>query len=138
MNKMNINEFINKTKNEPLKWISYCEIIIDPYGNIIIANPSHTETVIAYAMEKENITREQLKQEIPMTCLPLEWCVDKYGLIAVWYCGYMYSSYKKSPNRFQKRTLDILLKHGLIIEEHVQPACEYKNYLYRKAMGYED
>lgn len=73
-----------------------------------------------------------------MTCLPLEWCVDKYGLIAVWYCGYMYSSYKKSPNRFQRRSLDILLKHGLIIEEYVRPATEYKNYLYRKSIGYED
>lgn len=60
---MNINEFINKTKNEPLKWISYCEIIIDPYGNIIIANPSHTEMVIAYAMGKKILQENNLSKK---------------------------------------------------------------------------
>ena len=138
MKKFNIYEFINHTKENPLSYISYCEVIIDPYGNIIICEPSHTETVLKYAMEKENKTREEFKNEIPMYCLPLEWCVDKYGLIAVWYCGYMYSSYKRCPNRFQRKSLDILLENGLIKEEYVRPANEYKNYLYRKSLGIED
>lgn len=138
MNKMTIYEFIKHTEENPLSYINYCEVIIDPYGNIIIASPSHTETVIEYTMLKENKTREELKSEIPMHCLPLEWCVDKYGLIAVWYCGYMYSAYKRSPNRFQRKSLDILLKHGLIIEDYVQPANEYKHYLYRKSLGIEE
>lgn len=138
MEKYNIHDFIKYTKENPLKYISYCEVIIDPYGNIIIASPSHTETVVKYVMEKENKTRQELKKEIPMHCLPLEWCVDKYGLIAVWYCGYMYSAYKRTPNRFQRKGLDILLENGLIKEEYIQPANEYKNYLYRKSLGIED
>lgn len=138
MSKFNILDFIEHTKQNPLNYINYCEVIIDPYGNIIECIPSHTETAVAYAMEKENKTKQEIYNEIPITCLPLAWCVDKYGLIAVWNCGYMYSSYKKCPNRFQKRSLSILIERGLIIEEHVQPACEYKNYLYRKSMGYEN
>lgn len=135
---MSIYDFIEYTKKNPLNFINYCEVIIDPYGNIIIANPSHTETALKYAMEKENKTRDQIIQELrEIFCLPLEWVVDKYGLIAVWNCGYMYSSYKRSPNRFQKRTLNILLKNNLIKEEYVRPASEYKNYLFRKSMGYE-
>ncbi len=137
MEKYRIFEFIDHVKQNKDDYINYCEVIIDPYGNIIKANPSHSEAVVSYAMEKENKTREQIKNELPIHCLPLEWCVDKYGLIAVWYCGYMYSSYKNTPNRFQRRSLDILLKHGLIKEEYVQPATEYKNYLWRKSMGYE-
>lgn len=135
--KFTIDEFIDHTKKNKYGYINYCEVIIDPLGNIIECIPSHTETVIAYVMEKENKTREEIKNDIPKLCLPLEWCVDKYGLIAVWYCGYMHSSYKKSPNRFQRRSLDILKKNGLIIEDYIQPASEYKNYLYRKSLGYE-
>ena len=138
MTKFNIYDFIEHTKQNPSRWIHYCEVIMDPHGNIILNEPSHEETLIKYAMEKENKTREELKNEVPLTCLPIEWFVDKYGLIAIWYCGYMYGTYKrKGPNRFQKRSLDILLKHGLITEEHVQPACEYGRYQWRKSMGYE-
>lgn len=136
-NKYTIVEFIDHVNHNKNNYINYCEVIIDPYGNIIEARPSHTETVVSYAMEKENKSREEIKNNLPMHCLPLEWCVDKYGLIAVWYCGYMHSSYKNTPNKFQRRSLDILLEHGLIKEEYVQLASEYKNYLYRKSMGYE-
>ena len=138
MERLNIYDFIEYTKQNKLKFISYCEIILDPYGKVIICKPSHTETALAYAMEKENKTRKEMKESIPMHCLPLEWCVDKYGLIAVWYCGYMYSSYKRAPNRFQRKSLDILLKNGLITEEYCKPANEYKLYLMRKEMGIEE
>lgn len=137
MNKFTINEFIEHVKKNELNYICYCEVIIDPLGNIIECVPCHTEIVIKYAMEKENKSKEEIKNEIPSTCLPLEWCVDKYGLIAVWYCGYMYSSHKNCPNRFQKRTLNILKNHGLIIEDYVRSATEYKNYLYRKSLEIE-
>jgi len=138
MKRLSIYEFIEHVKLNKDKYINYCEIIIDPYGKVIICNPSHTETAVAYAMEKENKTREEVKNSIPRLCLPLEWCVDKYGLIAVWHCGYMYSSYKRTPNRFQRKTLDILKQNGLIREEHVAPANEYKLYLKRKSMGLEE
>ena len=138
MERLNIHDFIKYTKENKLKFINYCEIILDPYGKVIICNPSHSETALAYAMEKENKTREEMKKEIPITCLPLEWCVDKYGLIAVWHCGYMYSSYKRTPNRFQRKSLNILLENGLIKEEYCKPASEYKLYLERKAIGLEN
>ena len=60
MNKLNIYEFIEHVKQNELKYINYCEVIIGPYGNIIEAIPSHTETVIAYAMEKENKSRKDI------------------------------------------------------------------------------
>lgn len=138
MDKFNIYDFVKYAKQSG-RYISYCEIIIDPYGNIIECKPSHTETVVEYAMEKENKSREEIKNEIPKLCSPLEWIVDKHGLIAVWYCGYMYGTYKnKKLNRFQRRSLDILIKNGLIKEEYVQPATEYCKYLYRKSIGIED
>lgn len=137
MKRLNIYDFIEHTKQNKMKYINYCEIIIDPFGKVIQSIPSHTEAALAYVMEKENKTRKELVESIPKLCLPLEWCVDKYGLIAVWHCGYMYSTYKKSPNRFQRRSLDILIKNGLVKEEHVQPASEYTLYLKRKAMGIE-
>lgn len=139
MNKFNIYEFIKRTKQYDKRYISYCEAIIDPFGNIIEVMPSHTETAIAYAMEKENKSKEEIKRGIPKLCLPLEWCIDKYGLVAIWYSGYMYGTYKrKKPNRFQRRSLDILIKNGLILEVYKNSISEYGNYLYRKSLGIEE
>ena len=103
---LSIYEFLDEVKRNPNKWINYCEIIILRSGLIIISNPSHTESVIAYAMKQEKITREELMNNIPKTCLPLEWIVDKYGLVAYWYSGYMESS--KGLNKFQKHTINLL------------------------------
>lgn len=138
MERLSIYNFIDFTKQNRMKFINYCEIILDPYGKVIICQPSHTETVLAYAMEKEGKTREEIVDTIPKLCLPLEWYVDKYGLIAVWNCGYMYSSYHRAPNRFQKKSIKLLLDNGLIKEEYCKPASEYKLYLQRKEMGIED
>ena len=66
MEKYRIFEFIDHVKQNKDDYINYCEIIIDPYGNIIKANPSHSEAVVSYAMEKENKTREQIKTEKPL------------------------------------------------------------------------
>ena len=140
MNKYTILEFIEHTKNNPSMYINYCEVIMDPRGNIIKAEPSHTEALIQYVMELENKSREEIKQSIPITCLPMAWIIDKYGLVAIWNCGYRYSSYKNKhgkPNRYQRRSLQMLINAGLIKEEYVEPATEYKLYLKRKSMGLE-
>lgn len=138
IHRLTIYEFMKHVNANKEKYINYCEVIIDPYGNIIEARPSHTETVLAYAMEKENKSRKEILEEMTIECLPLEWCVDKYGLIAVWYCGYMYATYNgKHPNRFQRKSLDILIKHGLIKEEHIKPASEYGWYIKRYKEDYQ-
>ena len=138
MIKYNIYDFINYIKKNHKNFINYCEIIIDRYGNIIICRPSHTETVLKYVMEKENKTRDEVMNNIPITCSPLKWCVDKYGLIAIWHCGYIYGTYKrKQPNRFQRRSINILIENGLI-KDNGTPTREYSLYLYRKSIGYEE
>lgn len=136
---MTIDEFIQLTKKEPLKWINYCEIILTPSGGVLIANPSHTEALIQYVMDKEHKSKDEVKNEIPKSCLPIEWIVDKYRLVAVWHCGYMY--HHTGPNRFQKRSIEKLEEFKLICSKETQynkPATEYKNYLYRKSLGIEN
>lgn len=138
MIKFNIFDFVKYTKLNRGKFINYCEIIMDPFGNIILAIPSHTEAVVRYVMEKENKSIDDIRNEIPTNCSPLTWCIDKYGLIAIWYCGYMHGTYKyKRPNRFQRRSLDILINNGLITEEYIESCREYSLYLKRKSMGLE-
>lgn len=138
---MTIYEFLDFVKQDPKKWIHYCEVIIGPFGQVYLAKPSHTECCLAYAIEKESKSREEIDHEIPLDCLPIEWLVDKYGLIACWYNGYMYSSYKKSPNRFQRKTINLLIKNELILPEdkaYIRPATEYNRYLERKKLGIYD
>ena len=136
---MNIYEFIEFTKQNKDRFINYCEVLIDPKGNIIICKPSHTATAVQYAAEFDNKTILHIKNEIPFTCSALEWCIDKYGLVAVWYFGFMYSDYKNGPNRFQKRTINLLIRNDLIDADYKSwPTHEYKLYLYRKSIGFEE
>jgi hypothetical protein len=138
LNRMSIFEFIKHTKENPLKFINYCEVLLTRFGDVIICNPSHTETAIEYVMNKCDKSREEIMDEIPALCLPLEWLVDKYGLVAVWNCGYLYSS--SSFNKFQKRSIKLLIKNNLLKEYDelfIKPATEYKLYLKRKEMGVE-
>lgn len=114
---MSVYDFIEYTKKDPLKFINYCEVIINEYGGIIIAKPSHVIAMINYISDKYNISKEEIKNEIPFDCLPIEWLVDKYNFISVWYSGYMYSNYHK-PNRAQKKTIKELMNHSLINNEN--------------------
>lgn len=130
---MNIYEFIEITRKEPMSWIQYCEIIIEPTGNIILARPSHEQAIVAYAMKKENKTRDEIYAELLSDCcLPVEWFVDKYKLIAVWYSGYM--CHIKGPNRFQKKVIELLQKEGLVESRnpHIRNATEYTDYFKRQ------
>lgn len=137
MEKYNIHDFIKHTKENKDKYICYCEALIDPHGSIILARPSHTEAAISYAVLVEGKERKDVYTDIPFPCLPLEWIVDKYGLVAIWYNEYMYGTYRrKKPNRFQRRSLDILMQHGLIRKDgYVRQTSEYDKYLIRKSMG---
>lgn len=136
MKSLNITSFIKLTEKFPDQFRNYCEIIIDPYGSIIPINPSHQETVIRYAMEKENKSRKEIIKEIPPAYSILHYYIDKYNLIAVWYSSYIHGTYiNKKPNRFQQRTLNLLVKNGLILD-NAYSTREYGLYLERKAMGH--
>lgn len=123
---MTIDDFINKTKVNPLGYIRYCEILIIPNGDIIECSPCHTESAIEYAINKDGITREELSNTIPDSCLPLEYIVDKYGLVAIWYCGYMYSK-TYGINDKQRETINKLEENVLIQrdDKYIQEATEY-------------
>ena len=138
MIKFNIDDFVRYCKENKDYYTGYCEIIIDPYGYIIPAIPSHTETVISYAAEKENKSKGEICDEISPFYSPLSWCIDKYGLLAVWHNGYIHGTYKRNQtNRFQRRTIDILKEHKLIRTDWINPTREYGLYLERKANGWE-
>ncbi len=55
--RMTIHEFIQYTKENPLKFISYCEIILDNLGYVYLAIPSHQEKLIELYCEKYHMTR---------------------------------------------------------------------------------
>ena len=136
---MTINEFINKTKEEPLNWINYCEILIKPSGGVLLARPSHTEALIHCIMNKYEKTREDVMLEIPFDCSPLDWIIDKCRFVAVWYEGYI--CHHGGLNRFQKRSIKILEDNNLIAPKGMQYNAlthEYENYLYRKSLGIYD
>ena len=133
MESMSILEFMEYTKKNPDKFINYCEIIITPTGSIIQCIPSHQETAIKYAMLKEEKTRKELSNSIPMWCSPLSFLIDKYGLIAVWYDFYI-GSKRHGVNRFQKRTIDLLTKNGLVDFAEHNLTNEYGLYLEREKL----
>lgn len=132
---MSIYDFIDYANKNPLKFIDYCEIIINEYGGVLMARPSHIEAAVQYIMKKEKLSRKEVFNNIPNECSPLEWIVDKYGLIAVWYSGYIYSAYKKI-NRAQKKTIKELMRHSLInnMKPYIYGTHEYCNYLKRKEL----
>lgn len=132
---MNVYQFIKHTKSDPLKWITYCEIVINKHGGIIIVNPSHEKTLLEYVAEKENKTVEQIMKEIPEWCSPSDFIVDKYGIIAVWYNRLLVSSIYRI-NRFQQRTIDILKANNLIYEDcYIEKARDYAVYRYRELLS---
>lgn len=131
--KYRIHDFIDKVKTEPMKWINYCEILLDPIGNVILISVSHQETAIQYMCDKESITRNDIIDIIKVDlCDPLEFIVDKHNLVAVWYECYMHSN---RINRLQKRSLEILKENNLIRHTpKVSEVDEYRRYIYRHKM----
>lgn len=131
---MNILDFIQITKENPLEFITYCEIIILPGGDIELVSPSHTETALEIAARLEGITKDELKSNIPKYVEPLSYIVSKYRLVAVWYNSILYNKL----NRFQKHTIDLLKYNELISKEPIiYETNEYQNYLKRKKKGLE-
>lgn len=132
LNRFNALEFVAYTKKHPSDFIQYCEILVDPNGAVILCRPSHIETTIEYIMTLKGIEREEVVKEAPMLYSPLHFFIDKYGLIAVWYSMCIYSEYK-GINQFQRRTLDMLKRNGLIdLDSYEGSTNEYRLYLDRE------
>lgn len=133
MIKYTIDQFIELTKLNPDNWKGYCEILIDNDGSVILARPSHQEALIQYYCNKENITRDQAVESIPISYSPLHFIVDKYNIISVWYMCIIYSY--NNMNNDQRNTLDILADNHLILpsdEIDQYPTREYRIYLERE------
>lgn len=94
-------------------FVHYLEICIDEEGKCHYAVPSHQEFMIKYACEKLNITREELSEKCPIEyyCDFLTWLQQITGLIPVWT-----EFYRGNPNKKQMKTIDQLIKAGLLEE----------------------
>lgn len=68
------------------KFINYLEVIIDEYGIIYYAVPSHQEWLIKKACKKLNISREELYASCPPDYYfdVIGWLTKITGCIAVW------------------------------------------------------
>lgn len=61
--------------------ICYCEVVIDPDGNIEYAIPGHVYKLIEVARE----SRDELDRMMPMRAAPLHWLIEHTGYGSVWY-----------------------------------------------------
>lgn len=137
---MTVEKFINYTKRHPLKWINYCEILIDSDGSVILARPSHQEALIKYCMKKYSMTREDYLDTVPMWC-GNSYIVEKENLICVWYRELLLPKKILELNNFQLHTIEKLEETGLIMPRNSRQdsvANDYSCYLYRKSLGIED
>ena len=133
---MTIDSFIKYTKENPLQFIKYCEIIITDKGKIILPLfSSHCDAIVEYITKTKKISRETLHEEsMKMECLPLEYLVDKYKFVACWYSGYLYSITGLSDK--QQEIIELLQKEKLItdINPYIDVASEYTNRYREKEM----
>ena len=140
---MNIYEFIGYIVENSESFRRYCEFLIfpkDEYGEnkISLAVPSHSERMVKYVMDKENMSREEVAKSIPHDCAPLHFLADKYGVAVCWYNSVLLPS---DNDRDITDILDILNElsnEGIIDIVTESDNREYKNYLYRKSLGIYD
>lgn len=137
---MKVERFILHTKRNPMKYINYCEIIIEPDGEIRICKGCHVMMMAEYGRKQyiketgkeiDKTSFYQLEQEymneIGDYFLPLEYFCDKYQLIPVWYNGYMYSV--RGITKEQESVIKKLIDEGLITScgPYIQMANCYTN-----------
>ena len=82
---MKIKGFIKHVKMHKDQFVCYCEILISPEGEIVFANPSHTEALIRIAQEAFDTDREGIRNMIGAEFLPMHYLIDRLGYISVWY-----------------------------------------------------
>ena len=98
---MKCQDFIAQHKDK-----CYCEIVISPIGNIEYAIPSHLYKLMAIT----KISKEELKQIIPMRASPLEWLVEYTGYCVCWYSSCIL------PIGYSKRQIAVIKR---LIQHHI-------------------
>lgn len=99
---MNVKEFI-----EQHDYISYCEAIIHPSGDIEYATPSHIYKLIEITEE----SRDELNKKMPMRAGPLEWLVEYTGCAVLWY---NYFIFPVNYTDEQMKSLKMLMSNGIM------------------------
>jgi len=138
---MGVSEFMWFVIENHESFNHYCEFLIFPKDDegrikISLAVPSHSERLLKYVMEKENLSREEVIDSIPMGCTPLYFLADKYGVAVCWYDTVLLPS--DDENGEISHILDALntldVNHAIdVVTERYND--EYKKYLYRKSLG---
>jgi hypothetical protein len=101
---LTIDDFLAEYKR---KWINYCEIIILKNGNIILANPSHTERMLKLTGEDRN----DIYERMPIVASPIHWLVDYTKNISVWH---QFQILPEDVTEEQLKTLSLLESEKMI------------------------
>ena len=132
LQKMNILDFIQYTKEHESEWRNYCEILLDKYGNVYLARPCHQNAALELAASLYNQSIYDYRKEIPKYCSPLHWIISKENFVSVWYEFIIMS---KDVNRFQKHSIDLLKESGLIDRNgEIKTTIEYEQNLLRQKL----
>ena len=134
--KMTIDEFIQYTKENPLKFIKYCEVVLDKFGNVYMVSPSHQITLLWLYAQKNKMTYDEALKSIDQRLAVDEYIISKEKFVAIWYDMYKHSV--EGMTSRQKRSINILKRNNLISTNCISVASsEYQNYIWRKENGYE-
>ena len=131
---LNTAEFISHIENNQEHFRNYCEFLIFPgdyCAGLTFATPSHTERLIKYVMDKEDLSREEVVNSIPRECSPMYYLADKYGVALCWYDRVLLPS---DTHLIIHSVLTILDKKGIIDIVTQSDNNEYRYFLYRESL----
>lgn len=94
-------------------FINYCEVIVDEYGKIHYAVPSHQAFLELYGAKQNGLTLDEFRYSCPkdMYCDYLAWLCKETECISCWSEGW-YAPFK--PNSKQKAALMKLITNNLV------------------------
>lgn len=102
-----ISEFLKKYKKE---WVNYCEIIILQTGNIVLAQPSHTEMLLRLTGQN----KKDIWNIMSIKASPVHWLIYHTKCVSVW------EQFQLLPEDItieQMQTLETLIKEKMIIKK---------------------
>ena len=93
---------------------NYCEVVIDDYGKIHYAYPSHTKFLERYGAKINHLTETEFIYSCPenMYADYLHWLLNETSCISCWTIGYMYGDY--GINVEQISSLKMLISNNLV------------------------
>lgn len=107
-----INDFVNYVKKNSHLLINFSDIIIDDLGRIYLATPSHIICMQNLIMDKYKLKSiNKYFDDIPIFEREMSYMIYHEKFISVYY-NFIFMPNKL--NRFQKNTLNILIKNKII------------------------